>query len=364
MTPADNLSLCVQQQQSEQNNNALVPVIEPIVPPELENIRQITSLPTSTYSSYLLTNLVDPEVKRLRKSAIEKNVDGWSVAQTTHRATENNSIAEGVLLLTKRYEKTLKPTIEDIEAYIKYNKDSLQRNDFSTDDFVFLDVYLEKTKYVTKDKELLQLCWFALGDNSAICTHCDLSQVSADAMCTKRKELFLKGLIQRLKEKAICGHGTYNAIYEAMQCLHPDTKRIMDLAAIQDLITLTVQEVLLDYLCSHPDLKAQLNIIKLWLENSAEGRSIFTHQEQNLEQQIIDKTYEKFHAKGYEYISDEALQIIKKQFHATPLFLRGFENLEIEFADEIYQTKPNIINLEEHVKYFKKMSLQKKIQLL
>lgn len=354
MLPSEYFVLPDPPSRKEQTQGNPPSVLEPIDQP------QQTLSPGNITASYLLTNLHDPQVALLRRQANEGQIDGWGVSQTTHRATENESIQQGIALLTQRYANVAKPSIAEIEIYIRNNRVTLEQNDFAQDDFAFLDAYLNRAKNVDKDNELLQLCWLALGDENAPCHKCDLAQLQGNAMCTKRKQLFLKGLIQRLKADSICGHGTHNAIYEAMQCLHPDTKRIMDLAAIQDLITLTVQEALLDYLLVHSDLETQLTIIKTWLANSANGDSLFTRQDPGLEQKIVDKVCEKFRAKGYEEISDKALIKIKSYFYTTPLFLQEFENLETEFPNVIYQLQPRINSLEDHVKLFKRQSLKRK----
>ena len=357
MTPSENLSLTDQLSHTEQPHSSVPPQLEPI-----DRQEQLVSQ-TDSSSFYLLTNLYGPEVKKLRKQANEGTVDGWGAQQTTHRTTENNSIQNGIALLTQRYANAVKPSIDDIKDYIRLNKITLEQNDFAPADFVFLDNYFNQTKKTEKDKELLQLCWHALGDINALCQNCDLAELRGDEHCTKRKQLFLKGLIQRLRANALCGHGTNNAIYEAMQCLHPDTKRIMDLAAIQDLITLTVQETLLDYLRTKPELNEQLTIIKSWLENSAEGHSIFSGQEPNLEQIIINKVCDKFKAKGYENINEKALKSVRDQLYATPLFLRDFESFETEFPDAAYRTQEGINTLDEHIKFFAKKSLTKKYSI-
>ncbi len=350
MTPSENLPISTRLFHSEQTQSIVPPQIEPI-----DQQPQSTEL-TDRSSTYLLTNLYDPEVAALRKEANKEIVDGWTAAQTTHRTTENHSIKKGIDLLNERYANVEKPTIDDIKDYINNNK-----NNFTAEEFTFLENYLNKANglFNGKDRDLLQLCWLALSDENAICHNCDLDQLPPPAMCTKRKQLFLQGLTQRLMANSICGHGSYNAIYEAMQCLHPDTKRIMDLAAIHELITLTVQQVLVDYLLAHPTLSEQLKIIKLWLDNTADGQSIFAQQEEHLQQQLMDKICDQFIKKGYE-VSVKAISMVQKQFYGTPLFLRDFENLEIEFPQEIYQIQSGIHGLEDHIKSFKRRSLTKK----
>lgn len=219
-----------------------------------------------------------------------------------------------------------------------------------------------------KHKELFQICWIALNDQTMICKDCDIgNKQSATDIINTRIYLFLKDLPRRLQNKGICKHGSYNATYEAMQCLHPDAKKIIDLASIPDLIMLIVQETLLEYLKSFSKLDDQLAIIKKWLIRVSECQSIFSGDDSADESKILDIIRNKFRAKGYGEISDQAFQNLKKQFYATPLFLREFENLESQFANDgldIYQTISKVVTLEEHVKYYKRKYLARKFNWL
>ncbi len=315
-------------------------------------------------TSFLLQNLHDSNVLAMRINLNSKQVDGWSVEETTHRATENNSIKSSISNLKQRYCDHIKPTISDINNTIYQNKQQLMQEGMTEQDYYYLLAQIEKIFTQNNQWVLLQLCWVALHDQNMPCKECFLGGMPVNEMTRTRVHLFLKELVRKIREKKICSHGEHNAIYEAMQCLHPDTRPIMDLAAIPDLIMLKVQEALLEYLKQHVELAEQLQIIKQWLTNTENGLSIFGTDQAVTEQKIINSVFMKLKEKGYKDNSEKIVEKIKKHFSATPLFLREFENLDSEFHDTIYVVYPKINSLEDHIKYFCRMSIAKKFNWL
>ena len=76
------------------------------------------------------------------------------------------------------------------------------------------------------------------------------------------------------------------------------------------------------------------------------------------------KIHEKFKKKAHTEISDREIEQLKLKFYDTPIFLHELEYLVSEFVNEqlnIYQIQPNITTLQEHIKYFKRESLKKKL---
>lgn len=223
--------------------------------------------------SFLLMHDADLAIqKKIRAKPI---VDGWSNRQTTHRETQNAAIKSAINRLSIRFAERKKVTQEEVLISIQSRRPYLlnQGLDEATLNWLMETISFFMTS--NKHQEYMQLCWTAVMDENERGGNLIPAELQGDELTNYRIKIYLATLYDRLTTEAVCDPGKRNAIYEALQGLHPLAEFIIDDAAMEGIISYACDKTLYQFLTTNRPLVTQLAYIKKWIEAVENGEPIF-----------------------------------------------------------------------------------------